>query len=267
MFEKEKYSFSTTGVAIIPEVLHRDRLARAIAAVEDRWPGGGQWKFPVLHLDRVFWDMMTHPTVLEFCREFTGEHFRMDHAFGVSGDAAQRQMHGGPYSSQHSCFCLPIPGGSSFVGQLNIGFTLHGQSPETGGFCYVPGSHRSTDPRAGAELLEEVYDHDFNHHSIVVPTLWPGDLMVFTEALVHGDTGQNKSHVPTTRTQIYYKMTPGFMCWRDPEENKKYLGYAKTELERKMLEPPWTGRYSEDANSMGITNERREGTLDGCDGF
>lgn len=266
MLEKAKYSFNTTGVAIIPNVLSDGVVSEAIQLIEERWPHGNQWKFPVLHLGRVFWDMMTTPIVLNFCEYFVGEHFRMDHAFGVSGDAAQRQMHGGPYSSQNSCFCLPVPGGNNFVGQLNIGFTLRGQSKETGGFCYVPGSHLSNDTRAGAELLQEVYAHDFNHHSIVVPTLQPGDLMVFTEALVHGDTGQDRQR-GKTRTQIYYKMTPGFMCWRDPEENKKYLGYAKTNLERQMLSPPWTGRYSEDASSMGITNERRKGTLDGCNSF
>ena len=264
MLEKAKYSFNTTGVAIIPKVLPDSSVEEAKQLIKKQWPNGGQWKFPVLHLGRVFWDMMTHPTVLQFCREFVGEHFRMDHAFGVSGDAAQRQMHGGPYSSQNSCFCLPIPGAGNFVGQLNIGFALTGQSVNTGGFCYVPGSHLSSDTRAGAKILAEVYANNFNHHSIIVPTLSPGDLMVFTEALVHGDTGQNKNKNPATRTQIYYKMTPGFMCWRDPEANKNYLQYAKTDLERNMLEPPWTGRYTEDANSMSITNERRKGTLDGC---
>jgi hypothetical protein len=261
MFEKEKFSFNATGVAVIPNVLTPEQIQAARESISSRWPSGGLWKFPILHLGRVFWDMMTRPACLDFCTEFVGEHFRMDHAFGVSGEAAEAQMHGGPYSSQNSCFYLPLPGQrKGFVGQLNLGFTLYGQDAETGGFCYIPGSHKSTDMRAGAEILKEVYNYDFNHSSIVVPTLKPGDLLVFTEALIHGDTGWRSPATP--RMQAYYKMTPGFMCWRDPQENVKYRIYAKTDLEKKLLNPPWTGRYTEDAFTMGITNERRQPTLE-----
>jgi ectoine hydroxylase-related dioxygenase (phytanoyl-CoA dioxygenase family) len=51
--------------------------------------------------------------------------------------------------------------------------------PRKGGFCYIPGSHKATDPRDGRTILKELYKYGFNHHSITVPTLNPGDVVMF----------------------------------------------------------------------------------------
>ena len=256
-----QYSFETTGVSVVKNAITPEQVEQAKKAIQDNWPKGPTWKFPVLHLDRVFWQMMTHPKLVKLSRLFAGDHFRMDHAFGVAGKGTIKQLHGGPQSSQHSCFYMPISQGkrTGICGQLNFGFTLHGQSPKTGGFCYIPGSHKSVEPRAGAEILKEVYKGNMHHHSIVVPTLEPGDLLLFTEGLVHGDTIWEGKGEP--RMQIYYKITPGWMCWRDPKQNEKYLQYAENDLERRMLAAPWTGRYSENDKSMGFNNERRSPTV------
>lgn len=257
------YSFECTGVAIIPNALTYTQVEEAKWLIRQNWPEGAPWKFPVLHLGGIFWDMMTHPHLLNLCNQFAGEHFRMDHAFGLTSNGAIPQLHGGPQSSQYSCFYLPLSFGDrkGLAGQLNFGFCLEGQSPETGGFCYVPGSHKVVDSRAGREVLTEVYGGKFDHHSITVPTLIPGDMIVFTEALIHGDTGWRKKSPGSCRMQVYYKMTPGFMCWRDPAQNEHLLKYARTDLERRLMAPPWTGRYSETAVSMGTDNSRREPTV------
>ena len=257
------YSFETTGMAIIPKALSLEKVAEAKQLIQNNWPSGAPWKFPVLHLGRVFWEMMTQPVMLELCQQFAGDHFRMDHAFGLTSNGAHAQLHGGPQSSQYSCFYLPLSGEKhpGIAGQLNFGFCLEGQSPQTGGFCYVPGSHKSVDPRAGQEILTEVYRNNFNHHSIGVPHLEPGDMILFTEALIHGDTGWRNRVPGSCRMQVYFKMTPGFMCWRDPAENDHLLQYAETDLERRLMAAPWTGRYSETQTSMGVTNTRRGPTV------
>ncbi len=263
LLKQHAYVFDTTGVTIVrgqisPEKVNEARNALykihgSVAALP--------WKFPVLRAGRVFWEFMTHPMVMEMSREFCGPHFRMDHAFGVAGNTSPAQLHGGPQSSQYSCFynVLPQRNKRAICGQLNFGICLQEQTRSTGGFCYVPGSHKQSDPRAGAEILQEVYSGHFDHASIVVPDLRPGDILVFTEALIHGDTGWKYPHV-TPRVQIYYKMTPGWMCWRDPAENKIYDELIQTPLERQLMAPPWTGRYSETESSMGVNNERRPAT-------
>lgn len=250
------YSFETTGCVILENFLTKEEIKRASDAIHSNWEKI-PWKFPVLHLDRIFWEMLTKDFVLEFCEHFCGEHFRLDHAFGLSSNDAITQLHGGPQSSQYSCFYLPLSGPrKAIAGQLNFGFCLQEQNTNTGGFVYVPGSHKTNDHRAGKEILQEVYENDFTHHSLVIPNLKPGDLMVFTEALIHGDTGWRGSP-QDCRMQVYYKMTPGFMCWRDPAQNAIYQTFAQTDLERRLIEPPWTGRYSESWKAMGTNNERR----------
>lgn len=258
----DQFSFDCTGVAIVRKAIDDSTLQRAITAVDSNWPAGTPWKFPVLHLDRVFWELLTHPYLLKFSTVFAGDHFRLDHAFGVSANGSHKQLHGGPYSSQHSCFYMntPINMRKALVGQLNFGFALRGQDKETGGFCFIPGSHKANESKDGKEVFLHIYDKNLDHHSVEVPTLNPGDLLIFSESLVHGDTGRlTQSAEP--RTQIYYKITPGWMCWRDPRQNEHLLSYAENDLERRLIEPPWTGQYSEDNVSMGFNNVRRPITV------
>ena len=255
------YIFDTTGCVIIKNVLNNQDVLEAKNAIISNWPDKTPWKFPVMHLGRVFWKMLTQELLLDFSEEFCGEHFRLDHAFGLSGNDAVPQLHGGPQSSQHSCFYLQLPHGirKGIVGQLNVGFCLEPQNPKTGGFVYLPGSHKTADSRAGREILEEVYKNDFTHHSLVVPTLESGDMIIFTEALIHGDTGW-KASTGSCRMQVYFKMTPGFMCWRDPNQLQILERFVETDLERRLIEPPWTGKYSETAYTMGAINDRRSPT-------
>lgn len=256
----DSYVFDTTGCVIIKNILSKADVHIAKNAITDNWPGLPPWKFPVLHLHRIFWEMLTHDILLDYCEMFCGEHFRLDHAFGLSSNGAVPQLHGGPQSSQYSCFYLQLNNGlrKGIVGQLNFGYCLEPQNEQTGGFTYVPGSHKTADARVGAEVLKDVYNNDFSHHSLIVPELNPGDLLVFTEALIHGDTGYRAKD--SYRMQVYYKMTPGFMCWRDPSQQHIYKQFALTEQERRLIEPPWTGRYSETSTSMGTSNDRRQKT-------
>ena len=254
------YVFETTGCLIVTNFMEFDEVVKARRLISNNWPNKTPWKFPILHLGRIFWELVTKELVMDLCEHFCGEHFRLDHAFGLSSNDAISQLHGGPESSQYSCFYMPLTSPmKAIAGQLNFGFCLHEQNPETGGFVYIPGSHKTNDSRAGIEISRDIYDYKFDHHSLIVPTLKPGDLMVFTEALVHGDTGW-KGGTDKCRMQLYYKMTPGFMCWRDPEQNKIYNRFALTDIEKRLIEPPWTGRYPENWTSMGGTNERREPT-------
>lgn len=256
-----EYCLDTVGVTIIRNAVPADKIQGLKTLLNQNWPDGIPWKFPILHLGHEFWEILSHPSVKNLSKSFAGDNFRLDHAFGVTSNGAVPQLHGGPQSSQLSCFYLPLNNGQkrALVSQINFGLCLQGQSPQTGGLCYIPGSHKSTDPRDGRAILAELYKYGFNHHSITVPTLNPGDLIVFTEGLVHGDTGWKDPK--TCRIQLYYKITPGFICWRDPEECKHLEQYATTPYERNLIAAPWVGRYTETPTHMGITNERRKPTI------
>lgn len=251
------YLFDCVGLVILRNVIPQSHIEAAQKSISLTFPEKKPWKFSVLGLGEVFWDLMTNPHMLSLAEQLCGDQFRMDHAFAVSSDEKIVNLHGGPASSYGCCFTKIDH--SLYVGQLSCGIVLAPQSPSTGGMCYIPGSHRSIDLRTGSEIKRDLLKHNMQHESITVPTINPGDLVVFSESLVHGDTGW----APTdySRLVVYYKFAPGFMCWRDPREQEKYRSLARNDLEKRLIESPWSGKYSDQNYIMDHQNTRREKTL------
>jgi len=257
----ERYVFDTSGVLIRRNVVPIAVVESAIGLIQNRIQAKA-WKFPTLKLGGIFWDWMCMDEIFQPVLEMCGPHCRLDHAFGVRGGVnseAPAQLHGGPDSSQHSCFYHNVGKPVGLIGQLSVGVTLKGQSPVTGGFCYLPGSHKAIQHLDGNTIFREMFKYDQSHEAITVPTLNPGDLVFFSESLVHGDTGART--LGFERLMAYYKFTPGWMCWRDPDQQAPYRLMAKTERAKRLLEPPWTGRFDDaDGVTMSTTNVRRKGT-------
>src|SRR5690606_23555751 len=111
----------------------------------------------------------------------------------------------------------------------------------------------------GNTVFRDLFGYDGNHPAIVVPTLNPGDMVFFSESLVHGDTGPRNQD---PRLFVYYKFTPGWMCWRDPAQQAEYLEMAPNDLARRLLSPPWTGQFDDQGNRMSSVNVRRKATLE-----
>lgn len=249
------YLFDSVGLIVVKNVLSNDIVEKAKDKLSQKYKQK-PWKFPVLDVDSVFWDMMTNPIMLGLVEQFCGEHFRLDHAFGVSSENIVVNLHGGPNCSLGSCFSQVDNG--IMVSQLSCGFPLTVQSSETKGMCYIPGSHKSLDSRDGRAVKRELLNDDLNHPSIVVPTLLPGDLVIFSESLIHGDNGWLPKDYH--RLIVYYKFAPGHVCWRDPREQERYKNFARNDLERRLIEPPWSGSFS-DINQLDKDNKRRGKTL------
>lgn len=253
------YLFDCVGLAVIRNVIPLEQIDSARKAISSFYPNKMPWKFSTLGMGEVFWDIMTNRRILSTVEHLCGDQFRMDHAFAVSSDERIINLHGGPASSYGSCFTKLD--NEIYVGQLSVGVPLTAQSPATGGMCYIPGSHRSLDVRNGREIKKELFEGKQDHEAIVVPTINPGDLVLFSESLVHGDLGWK----PTDRSRLilYYKFSPGFMCWRDPREQEQYRPMARNELERRLLEPPWSGQFSDKNKAMDHQNTRRLKTISG----
>ena len=255
------YLFDCTGMVVIRNVFPESMIEKARSAINKEFPQKKPWKFSVLGLGEIFWDIMTNRRLLATVEQLCGDQFRLDHAFAVSSDENMKNLHGGPASSFGSCFTRID--NSIYVGQLSVGIPLAPQSPKTGGMCYIPGSHRSLDHRAGKEVRWELFKGDIEHEGIIVPSYNPGDLVIFSESLVHGDVGWKPTDY--SRLIVYYKFCPGFMTWRDPREQEQYRHLARNDLERRLMEPPWSGKYSENYSNlnhaMDHTNTRREKTI------
>lgn len=260
----ERYVLDSVGCIVRRGVIDLAEILRAKHAINTQ-VSPITWKFPTLFLDDIFWHWMERHELFLPAREACGPHVRMDHAFGLRGggvSSSPRNLHGGPNCNIGSCFYHDARGALGITGQLVVGVSLVGQTPETGGFCYLPGSHKSFLPANGNELTSHLLGNGFDHESIVVPTLKPGDVVMFFEALVHGDTGVRK---PSERMAAYYKYVPGFACWRDPAQQERYRDFAiqnnKSQRIKQLLMPPWSAQY-DDTNdtSCSISNVKRPPT-------
>ena len=248
------YLFDSQGLCIVKNVIPLDQIKEAKETINQKFPNKKPWKFGVLGLGDVFWNLMINSKMLAIAEHLCGDQFRLDHAFSVTSDAEIINLHGGPCSSYGSCFTNVD--GQLLVGQLSCGIPLVEQNEETGGMCYIPGTHKSIDTRSGRLIRKELYHGNIKHDSIIVPKLELGDLVVFSESVVHGDNGWFDKN--NTRIIVYYKFFPGFMTWRDPREQEKYVDMAKNDLQRRLLEPPWSGKFKEDKDFiMDINNQRR----------
>jgi ectoine hydroxylase-related dioxygenase (phytanoyl-CoA dioxygenase family) len=72
----------------------------------------------------------------------------------------------------------------------------------------------------------------------VNPALEKGDLLIFTEALVHG-TVNWRSAAP--RRTLLYKYSPGYSCWMPDEQLAPLRALASSELQHQLLRAPSVG--------------------------
>ena len=258
LFTKEQaYTLDTIGMCVFRQFLPSAQLRRVSRLITERLDDlpHAPYKFEFFDLDPVFCELMSHPWVVAACKTFLGDQFRFDHCMGIQQPGSIKMengkrfsfsdgnIHGGSLTNQGSVFQVN-QGGTTRFGQLGLGISLSGQCPSSGGFCYVPGSHKQSakwgnGTRVFSKILKSCYTSD----ALVIPKLNPGDAFLFPDHLVHGTTPLSKSFY---RRALYYKYTPGFAAWRPFEQIKHYSNYATTELQRKMLRPPFVAEFEGD---------------------
>jgi len=109
-------------------------------------------------------------------------------------------------------------------------------APEgAGGFACIPGSHKSNYLR---ELPSDVRHFERPAHYVVQPPVEAGDVLFFTEALVHGTMTWRAKH---QRRSLLYKYSPGHSAWSGEYHDLSRYGEL-TEQQKRMLLPPSVGR-------------------------
>lgn len=245
--DDELYVLDSVGVLIARRALEPDRVAHINRRLDEKLKGATVKKFPILDLGETFMDLMSHPWIVGACSRLLGEGFRFDHAFGLEQPAVRENLHGGPFACQGSSFYHAV-GGAVSVGRVSVGIALTHQSRETGGFVFIPGSHKSSFAVHGSVVLKELLHQDFGHECLHVPTLNPGDVCLFPDALVHGTT----PWVPNGhRRALYYMYSPGYMSWRPYSEIARYTDLATSELQRQLLRPPYVASFMEEGTTLG----------------
>lgn len=259
MNDEQYYVFDSIGLVVARDAVPSRDVELATKIIDKSINGRRVSKYSVLELDGLFMSLMTHPWILSACRRTLEDGFRLDHAFGVQQPFAKPNLHGGPQACQSSCFYngTASPSGKAWTGRVSVGIALTKQSRETGGFAYIPGSHKSSFLLHGSVVLRDYLGGNFAHESICIPTLNPGDIVFFPDCLVHGTAPWNASYC---RRALYYMYSPGYMAWRPYSEIEKYLPLASNATQRNLLRPPYVAGFAEETHVLG-DNEWRTPTL------
>ena len=170
--------------------------------------------------------------------ELIGEDCRLDHQYAIfmaRGHvfAGGHALHNGgvPFDGSQS---YQVREGRIHSGLTVVSFALSDAPSGAGGFCCIPGSHKSRFP------LPEGWDDLEEPTGLVqqVP-MAAGDALIFTEAITHGCLPWSAAH---ERRSLLFKYCPGYMQW---ERNSPFVNveaYDWNERQRKLLRPPYAGR-------------------------
>ena len=238
MTEEELFAFDLEGYLIVKGVLPPEEVAalHAIAlrqcdeatASFQRTIGASAWGAPCQAL-------IDHPTIVPYLGEVLGPKFRLDHDFCVvtRTGGQDQELHGGA-SERNPDHWYAYRDGVIRCGLTVVSFALSAVRPGDGGFCCIPGSHKSN---FIDNVPRDVRSYRRTPHYLVQPVLEPGDAIIFTEALIHGTLPWTAEH---ERVALIYKYSPGHSAWMgtyyDPS---RYPGL--TEQQRRILAPPSVG--------------------------
>ena len=227
---------------------------------ESRQTDGVYKRLGVFESHEIFIDMMVNPLVVEMCRFCLGENYRFDHANTVEQNASTgkgNHLHGKNFGKEGAHFYLSqgkesVDDGTCWTrtGQLTVGICLKSQEPETGGLCYIKGSHKSSYYETGQNIRSKLLSDEktFKEH-VTIPKLDEGDVIFFPENLIHG---QSIMSTNSPRRMVYAMFFPAHSTFEQSNKQVNLLKrFAKTKAHKNILR---------DAYIIGDLDNRNETT-------
>jgi len=265
LIEEQRFLFDTFGYFIIPNALKNDqvtKLRKTFRYPVEQWeplaPSKG-----VFHWHKIWRDLLDLDTLSPILEELIGDPnlmstrktnddvecflpfptFRLDHInihIYIDKNFKGCMLHGGPLGDTNGMF--RYHDGYFSNGLILVSFELYDTYPNDGGFCCIPGTHKSNIklPDIWQDLSKEVASY------VKRVAVKAGDAIIFTEALIHGTLPWE---VESKRSIVFYKYSPhSSSCsseYFDPEDFRKYRDMDDRKLS--ILEPAnarYTGRLS-----------------------
>ena len=208
--EMQRYLFDLAGFMVIPDILSQaeiDELKGLIDAQQLPPPrekirfgsaAGGAPECPgFLEWGKPFCDLLDHPRIMPLLQLTLGDWFRLDRLYGINMEKGMgaHQLHGGnaPYSPAEY---YHVRNGRIHNAFTVVSWNLADTGPEHGGFCCIPGSHKSNfvrpDPIPTVNQGRwEMMDGDALAPGVVIPEAPAGSVVLFSEALTHGTAPWN----------------------------------------------------------------------------
>jgi hypothetical protein len=242
MTPEEKFKFDLEGYLVVKQVLDADEVDMLNRLTDQVFPGEynekgmwmtrwvSKWGPPTLAL-------IDHPRVLPYLIGLMGMYFRIDHDYCILMRKGGKGggLHGGPRLQWGD----GMPGDHWYEcqnGVIRNGLTVftYCLSPARagdGGFACVPGSHKTN---LLADLPDDVRTFERSAHYVVQPEVEAGDMIIFTEALIHGTMPWTADH---NRRGILFKYSPGHSSYSNETYNPEDYPDV-TDQQRRIMAPP-----------------------------
>jgi hypothetical protein len=237
MDDLQKYLFDLQGYLVLEDVLTPDEVSVLQRLIDGQsLPGPGlessKGRFGrFLGWGQPFCDLLDHSAIMPVLKFLLGDGFRLDHYYGIylREGTGPLPLHGGntPYDPPEY---YHFRNGQMYNGLTVVAWNLTDTGPAHGGFCCIPGSHKSNYP-----CPPTIRSAHVEAPCVVVPEARAGSVVIFTEALTHG-TAPWKS--PQQRRSLLFKYSPAQQSW-----SKRHLqppeGVELTPRQKLLFEPPY----------------------------
>ena len=209
MSDAERYFFDLTGYLIVREALSPEAVAECNAAIDHdaekvrarSVEAGGLargstalrgdigrleltgmlgWSSPYRE---PFRKLLVHPIVVSRLNALCGKGFRLDHGplmIGAVEGTEGHQLHGAGEPFSPSVW-YHQQNGRIFCRGVTVAWQLYDVNPGDGGFCIVPGSHKSR-----FRVPKGVVTVEDDMGLVVQPPMKAGDVLFFAETATHG---------------------------------------------------------------------------------
>lgn len=295
MSEAERYLFDLNGFIIIRNVLTPEEVAAANAVIDKhqaemierkedalrnavkgtKMYGDGTGRKDLGGVlewgedSKIFKSILAHPRLLPLFHGILGKGYRMDHLpFLIAQDKGAEgfALHGGTVDCSTGMYNpeLAYTCHNGFIRSalLACSVVLTDHDPGFGGFCVVPGSHKSN-----FKMPEGMVDGEAYSEYIQQPATKAGDVVLFSEGTVHGALPWTQD---TQRRVCLYRFSPATNVYGRSyfTENGKWpekMYEGLTDAQRAVLEPPYANRLDrpeigDDTESVSVStrNERKK---------
>ena len=207
-------------------------LVKAESSVPDSRRLAGQ-DAPVgsgfLDWGKAFCDLLDHRAIMPVLRMRLGDSFRLDRLYGM------RMRRGQSYGVLHADYGASAPqenmadgayyafrSNQNYEGFVVVGWALSDAGGEHGGFCCIPGSHKSH-----YKLPASIADNFQTSPHVHIPSTRAGSVILFSEALTHGTATWHAAH---ERRTLLYKYSVSNLVWT----SKRVEAPGNVELTRRQ---------------------------------
>lgn len=162
--------------------------------------------------------------------ELLGDRVRLDHDYAIFMNEGESR--GGLHGGTGVTHWYRYRNGTMSNGLTVVTWFLTPAPIEAGGFDCIPGSHKSNFD--AINIPEDVRSFDRSGHYVRQPEVEAGDVLIFTEVVIHGTMKWCSSQ---ERRTLLFKYSAGHSSWAKDWYAKYDMG-ALSDQQQRMLAPP-----------------------------